>query len=378
VYDEPVRLRFEDCELDPTEARFVRAGKVIELQPKHLEALVFFASRPGRLVTHAELMEGLWPDAHVNEEALQQVVSKLRKALGDAARDPRFLQTIPKRGYRFLPTVEILPEPAPVPVPTPAPQPAPVPTPAPVFSPQPVPVPVPVPAPIAVSSTLASPAPTPVPTPTPAPVPSRRSTRPLRIALTIVSSALAIVAVAAARRPSSSPSLLAPRPGATRSLTHSLERKQEGTFSPDGRTVIFAANDPEEGQYDLYLIALAEGSERLRLTHTPADEFYPQVAPDGAAILFSRADGTWPAAFLMPVTGGAARQVAPRAAFATQEAQMLATGPVVVARGGAGPLGSAPLQDLHDLPRVRPAAALTDDITRLRGVATSPPRAATP
>ncbi|NUO54298.1 MAG: hypothetical protein HOV80_36095 [Polyangiaceae bacterium] len=96
------RYKFGAFELDAGEERLLRDGKEIELQPKLREALALFCRRSGQLLTREDLMEALWPDVVVNEEALTQLVKKLRRALDDDAKEPRYLQTVLKRGYRFV------------------------------------------------------------------------------------------------------------------------------------------------------------------------------------------------------------------------------------------------------------------------------------
>ncbi len=98
-------LRFDGIEFDAAELRLVREGEVIELQPKVSRLLEFLVSRAGQLVAKEELIDQLWPDTVVRKEALTQLVRKLRKALGDDAHQPRYVQTVTTRGYRFLPQV---------------------------------------------------------------------------------------------------------------------------------------------------------------------------------------------------------------------------------------------------------------------------------
>jgi DNA-binding winged helix-turn-helix (wHTH) protein len=96
------RYRFGAFDFDVAERRLLRDGREVELQPKMCDALGLFVERAGRLVSREELMDALWPDVVVNEEALTQLVKKLRRALGDDAKEPRYLQTVLKRGYRFV------------------------------------------------------------------------------------------------------------------------------------------------------------------------------------------------------------------------------------------------------------------------------------
>jgi DNA-binding winged helix-turn-helix (wHTH) protein/TolB-like protein/Flp pilus assembly protein TadD len=76
--------------------------EVIRLEPKVMEVLLFLAAHPGEVVSREALLEAIWPDVVVGDDALTQAVIKLRKAFGDNPRDPSYIQTIPKRGYRLL------------------------------------------------------------------------------------------------------------------------------------------------------------------------------------------------------------------------------------------------------------------------------------
>jgi DNA-binding winged helix-turn-helix (wHTH) protein/tetratricopeptide (TPR) repeat protein len=90
---------------DRARYRVVRGDAVVELTPKLLDLLFHLVDRPGVLVTKEELLDALWPDANVTDNALTQAVSELRQALGDDAGDPRFIKTVARRGYRFIATV---------------------------------------------------------------------------------------------------------------------------------------------------------------------------------------------------------------------------------------------------------------------------------
>ena len=107
-----VRLRFEGYELvGDTELRSSE-GRV-PLQPQPLRLLAALARRPGEILTRDELRRILWGELHLDHEhGLNFAVRQLRVALGDSPEDPRFVQTVPKVGYRFLPAVEVLGEPA--------------------------------------------------------------------------------------------------------------------------------------------------------------------------------------------------------------------------------------------------------------------------
>jgi adenylate cyclase len=81
-------------------------GRLVRLEPRVMDVLACLAADPRRVVSKEELLAAVWGGAFVEEGALPQAVHSLRKALGDDARQPRYVQTIPKRGYRLLASVE--------------------------------------------------------------------------------------------------------------------------------------------------------------------------------------------------------------------------------------------------------------------------------
>ena len=97
-------MRFGTFELDPSSGELKRNGRRVPLQDQPARALCLLASRPGQLVTRDELRQALWPaDTFLEfDTALNIVVTKVRHALGDVAASPRFIETVPKRGYRFI------------------------------------------------------------------------------------------------------------------------------------------------------------------------------------------------------------------------------------------------------------------------------------
>jgi TolB-like protein/DNA-binding winged helix-turn-helix (wHTH) protein len=106
---------FGQFTLIPSEKRLLCGGKEIPLAPKVFDTLVLLVENPGRLIRKDELLKTLWPDTVVEEVALAHNVSQVRKALGDRSEDPQFIETVPKRGYRFIAPVRVLREPAPHP-----------------------------------------------------------------------------------------------------------------------------------------------------------------------------------------------------------------------------------------------------------------------
>src|SRR5579859_2152861 len=97
--------QFESFRLDTSNECLWHSGAQIALPPKPFAILRYLVEHPGRLVTHDELLDALWPETYVQPQVLRTYVLELRKLLGDEADRPRFIQTQPKRGYRFVAAV---------------------------------------------------------------------------------------------------------------------------------------------------------------------------------------------------------------------------------------------------------------------------------
>ncbi len=101
-------VRFETFELNLKTGELRKAGVKIRLPEQSFQVLAALFERPGKLVTRDALRERLWPDSTFVdfEKGLNIAVSKLRQALNDSADEPRFIETLPGRGYRFIGAVE--------------------------------------------------------------------------------------------------------------------------------------------------------------------------------------------------------------------------------------------------------------------------------
>src|SRR5215813_5967103 len=108
----PRRLsEFGPFRLDTAEQLLLRDGKPVPLTPKAFEMLVALVERGGHLVEKEELMKLVWADAFVEESNLTNNVSALRKLLGQGKGGQHYIETVPKRGYRFTAAVrELTPE----------------------------------------------------------------------------------------------------------------------------------------------------------------------------------------------------------------------------------------------------------------------------
>ena len=102
----PATIRFGDFALDTANRRLLRDGEEVDLGSRYFDALALLVSRRGELVTKDAFMDDVWRGIPVTDEALTQCIRTLRRALGDDASAPRFIQTVPKHGYRFLGEIE--------------------------------------------------------------------------------------------------------------------------------------------------------------------------------------------------------------------------------------------------------------------------------
>ena len=98
--------RFGEFAVDADQLVLLRGGKPVPLRPKVFDTLLVLVEHHGRIVGKNELMDRLWPDSFVEEDNLTFNIRQLRKALGDDARWPRYVETVARRGYRFIAEVE--------------------------------------------------------------------------------------------------------------------------------------------------------------------------------------------------------------------------------------------------------------------------------
>ena len=273
-------FRFDRFEFDRDEGRLSSGGVPVDLQPKVADALALLLDRAGTLIRKRVFLDVLWPDEAVQEGSLNQVVRKLRSALGDDQRQPRFIETVHRRGYRFIsPVVAAEAGVAPAPA-----------------------------APL-LGEAAGSPAGA-----------DRAGSEPRRgwwRAAAAAAAALAVVGLTAAVLwPSRRTDLPRLEPGLVqlRRLTFTAARELEGDLSRDGRSYVYSAIDAGTGSFDLFLGRIA-GGQAARLTATPEDEHAPRLSPDGERIAFCRTlpDRIRSSLLTMAVLGGEERLVAEQA-----------------------------------------------------------------
>ncbi|MFN7940299.1 MAG: winged helix-turn-helix domain-containing protein [Thermoanaerobaculia bacterium] len=273
--------RFDRFELDPDAAVLRRDGEPVEVQPKVLDLLVLAVENAGRLLTKEELMQRLWPGVFVGEESLTQVIRKARLALGDDTQSPRFIQTVPRRGYRFIAAAQTIESSPPSP-----------------------------------ASALAASAPTlPIGGSAVVPVSAGSGARrgialPLIAAgaLAVLLSAAVVMLQRATRERAFEPSPF----GRERRLTDSPERESDPALAPAADRYAFV-RPTADGDLDLFVASLDGPASRL--TATRAVESAPSFSPDGQTILFTRADAGVSDLWEIPVRGGPGERVVADAIF---------------------------------------------------------------
>jgi DNA-binding winged helix-turn-helix (wHTH) protein len=101
-----VTFRFDRFCLDPADRQLRRDGEAVELNARYFDALALMVREGGKLVSKDRFMDEVWRGIPVTDEALTQCIKTLRRQLGDDAASPRFIETVPKHGYRFIAPVD--------------------------------------------------------------------------------------------------------------------------------------------------------------------------------------------------------------------------------------------------------------------------------
>lgn len=99
-------FRFDEFVLDQDDRTLLRHGQPVEINSRYLDALALLVREQGRLVSKHRFLEEVWRGVPVTDEALTQCIRTLRRLLGDDAARPRFIETVPKHGYRFIAPVD--------------------------------------------------------------------------------------------------------------------------------------------------------------------------------------------------------------------------------------------------------------------------------
>lgn len=298
----PQRIRFHGFEADLRTGELLREGRKLRLPNQSFHVLAMLLDKAGELVTREELRARLWPNGTYVEydQSLNAAVNRLREALHDSADKPRFIETLPKRGYRFIGSVEREPVSEPVPTKPDADTQAAAPEhPNAPLNPSSGPAPGATspdsPRPIAIALAARS---------------ARRPPRPELVLLTILVAIVVIAGGILAFGRRSTPATNPPPHREVVPFTSLPGEELAPTFSPDGSHIAFAWNGEtgDDRLFDLYVKEI--GSERLlRLTRTPAKTLVPAWSPDGGAIAFVRWADNNAAILVIPALGGPERVI---------------------------------------------------------------------
>ena len=268
---ERVVYEFGDLRVDVGRMAALRDGSAIPLEPKAFDVLVHLIEHRYRVVTKDELLDAVWTGTFVTPNVLTRAVAQIRKALGDESQDARYIETIAKRGYRFIAAVNVLRPPALADGPA-----------------------VEVPANPVVRAPLG-----------PAPAAIRRR---WMWAAGLALAPLALVAAVALvnRRPAVGDREAVTSDAPLKRITNRRGYTATPALSPDGRSLVYASD--VTGSLELYLISLAPGSAEVALTTDGGHNMQPAWSPDGQWIAFHsrRRGGVW----IVQSSGGVAKQVA--------------------------------------------------------------------
>jgi len=268
----PQILQFGTFEVDLRSGELRKSGLKIKLQEQPFQVLAMLLEHPGEMVTREELRKKLWPeDTFVDfEHGLNAAINKLREALGDSADNPRFVETLPRRGYRFIAPVVgadgVRPDAGAGLVPAPI---------------------------------QSGPAPE-----------GRPQGAPLRGRWTALAAVIVLVIGGAIgyrhfRKPSAPLSL---PPLRAVPFTTFPGQETDPSFSPDGNQIAFAWNGEKEDNWDIYVKVIGTESV-LRLTTNPAVDRFPAWSPDGRYIAFYRHTESEDGIYLVPALGGPERKL---------------------------------------------------------------------
>jgi Tol biopolymer transport system component/DNA-binding winged helix-turn-helix (wHTH) protein len=240
-----LNYQFDDVEVRGNAREVVRQGKSLPLEPKAFRVLIYLIENRDRAVGKDELIEKLWDGVAVTDNALSRIVAQLRKELGDDARQPRYILTLPTMGYRFV--AELTPPAAPLRAP-------------------------------------------------------RRLWPPLAAA-----AILTVLGAAAVRwypRPHP-PAAAVTIVSRSVQITTSPGLDVNGSFNPDGSSLVYSSN--RSGRFEIYLHPLDSRGRELQLTSDGEENVDPSWSHDGSSIAFYsvRRHGIC----VVPATGGTVRQI---------------------------------------------------------------------
>ena len=251
-------VRFGVFEVDLRSGELRKAGAKLKISGQPFQVLAILLENPGEIVTREDLLKRLWPDTFVDgDHNLNTAINKIREVLGDSAENPRFVETLPRRGYRFIAPVE-----------------------------------------------GARPAMPPEPVNTPR-APVVRSVRWGVLRTGVLIGAIALIAIAGLflyKLHRVSEPVVQQR--ALTRLTSDDGLQTGATWSPDGRFIAYSSD--RGGKFDIWIQQIS-GGDPIQITKGPGQNWQPDWSPDGKYIAYRSEEGEG-GIYIMPALGGAGLQ----------------------------------------------------------------------
>lgn len=279
--DGPI-YRFDDVVVDRENFRVQKGDQTRTLAPRAFDLLLYLIEHRGRVVEKQELFEQVWKETFVTDNALTKAIKEIRRAIGDDADNPSYIETVPKRGYRFI-AEENAPSHSTV-------------EPENAGPPNPV-----------IEQVQAAPSSPCVPEQETAPPAANAALKnralwlPLAIGLILLAAGVfAFWFVAGRSKTDETPAI-----NRTSQLTTWSGLEFYPSISPDGNTVAFSSD--RSGSFEIYVKQFVAGAREVQITSDGGQNFEPAFSPDGSLLAYysKMRGGIW----VVPATGGKVKQL---------------------------------------------------------------------
>lgn len=258
-------FQFEGVRVEPHNFKVFKAGRELSLEPKTFRLLIFLIENRSRLVEKSELLDAVWKDTFVTENAMTREIAKLRKVLGDNPKTPKYIQTVHTQGYRFIAETEEIAE----------------------------------------SEAETENDFTPAQTDASVPIKKHTASNFLSIKTLAAFGIIAVLAIGffvwkSRQEQTEAVKFLKPT-----QITTWTGLDIYSSFSPDGNSVAYSSD--QNGNFEIYVKPLAPDANELQLTSDGQQNFQPAFSPDGKFIAFysKNRGGIW----TIPATGGKTKQI---------------------------------------------------------------------
>ncbi len=270
-------FRFDDVRVEPQNFKVFKNNHEIQLEPKAFKLFLFLIENRGRLVEKNELLDAVWKDTFVTENALTREIAKLRKALGDDSKTPKYIQTVHTQGYRFIAEVSEIDDESEFPT---------VPN-------------------AQLQNDESDAAQDSVPTTDAARKAAPNNNRSIRLKSLTLVAVLALIAVGAWFLLYRQESFAVISVHKSAQITNWSGLDDFPSLSPDGNTVAYCSD--HNGSFEIYVKQTTPGAKEIQLTNDGGQNLQPAFSPDGQRIAYysKQRGGIW----IIPASGGEARQI---------------------------------------------------------------------